>query len=219
MTRSLQRRKESPPSRGTVMDGAPPGHKEVVEEFAVLYRMAYPIAIRNAERSLGEEEAKDAVNDAALKQFQRWNDPPPHRRTLGFFLRAARDQVIDTVRRAGRQPEGALGTALPSGSAPLPDALRVPSPEGAVELLDELERARRIVGTFPPRRHEVFVLCREEGLSPAEAAVVLGISPKTVQRHLDESVDALRAAVARDERRALRVSAGLDAPNREAADA
>lgn len=51
--------------------------------------------------------------------------------------------------------------------------------------------ARRILDTIeglPDDEREVFDLVRDQGMTQGEAAIVLGVSPKTVQRRLDRGV-------------------------------
>jgi RNA polymerase sigma-70 factor (ECF subfamily) len=46
---------------------------------------------------------------------------------------------------------------------------------------------------LPPRCREVFVLLRTQALTYAEVAVILGISPKTVEVHMTRALAVLRA--------------------------
>jgi RNA polymerase sigma-70 factor (ECF subfamily) len=86
-------------------------------------------------------------------------------------------QLNDLARRLDEQPAAALadtGVAAPpdsSGSSLTPDARRM---LGAIEGLPEEER-------------EVFDLIRIQGLTYAEAAGVIGVSVKTVQRRLNRA--------------------------------
>src|SRR5437773_2564826 len=51
----------------------------------------------------------------------------------------------------------------------------------------------RAVTELPPRCREVFTLTRDQHLSYAEAADVLGISPKTVEIHMGRALSLLRS--------------------------
>ena len=60
---------------------------------------------------------------------------------------------------------------------------------------DEAARVRRAIANLPPRCREVVVLVRLNGMTHAEAAIVLGIEPKTVEVHMGRAVKLLRAAL------------------------
>jgi RNA polymerase sigma-70 factor (ECF subfamily) len=52
------------------------------------------------------------------------------------------------------------------------------------------------IGELPPRCREAFTLVREQGLSYADAATVLGIAPKTVEVHMSRALKLLRTKLA-----------------------
>ena len=59
--------------------------------------------------------------------------------------------------------------------------------------MDELEKiAERIIDQMPAKRREVFVLSRREGLKIEEIAERLGISPRTVNKHMQLALRSLR---------------------------
>ena len=57
---------------------------------------------------------------------------------------------------------------------------------------DRIERIKAEVRRLPTRCREVVVLVRYNGMRQAEAAAVLGISPKTVEIHLGRAMKILR---------------------------
>ena len=78
----------------------------------------------------------------------------------------------------------------------------MPSPASSVsELSPEGRRMLQAIGDLPADEREAFDLVRIQGLAQAEAAEVLGVSTKTVQRRLNralvlltEQLDDLRPA-------------------------
>src|SRR5262249_32948703 len=90
----------------------------------------------------------------------------------------------------------------------------VPAPESSGSALSpEGRRMLEAIDSLPEEEREVFELVRVQGLSHPEAAGVLGVSPKTVQRRLNRSLllpakelDPLRPSegAARDDRRPAR---------------
>ncbi|MCJ2129266.1 RNA polymerase sigma factor [Methylobacterium sp. E-045] len=59
-----------------------------------------------------------------------------------------------------------------------------PSPEAVVLHRSELRHLLEAVASLPPRRRQIFVLSRFEGLSHAEIALRLDIAPRTVVNQL-----------------------------------
>ena len=61
---------------------------------------------------------------------------------------------------------------------------------------ETLAAVQRAVGRLPERCRLVFTLQREQGLTYAEVAEVLGISPKTVETQMGRALRSLRTALA-----------------------
>ncbi|QGY47934.1 RNA polymerase sigma-70 factor [Maribellus comscasis] len=62
-----------------------------------------------------------------------------------------------------------------------------------VEYNDLKAKIEEIVDELPERRKEVFILSRKEGLSHKEITERLGISPKTVEFHISQSISYLKS--------------------------
>jgi RNA polymerase sigma factor (sigma-70 family) len=63
-----------------------------------------------------------------------------------------------------------------------------PSPERQVEDRDELRRLAAALDSMPGRSRQVFILRRLEGLSQREAAQKLGLSEKTLEKHMSAGI-------------------------------
>ena len=61
-----------------------------------------------------------------------------------------------------------------------------------------LEITERIIDQMPPRQKEILLYKRKDGLSVKEIAVILDISPKTVENHLTEALKKLREGLANE---------------------
>jgi len=70
------------------------------------------------------------------------------------------------------------------------------SPDADLAAADLSAAAARMVAAMPQRSREAFTLIREQQLSYAEAALVMGISPKTVEIHMTRAMAILRAGLA-----------------------
>lgn len=139
----------------------------------------------------GSEEAADLVQDAFLKTVEAGRtaniDSP-----FGFLLRVARNGVIDRLRKRGRWAKlVSEGSAESDRADPAPDA------ERAAIASERLQRALACIESMPPRRREVLLLLRLEGLTYRKVAMRLGISPKTVENHLSAAMEELSRAMAR----------------------
>jgi RNA polymerase sigma-70 factor (ECF subfamily) len=115
---------------------------------------------------------------AGLLTAMRTVRPQTVRQFFALATQHMRWQLNDLARRLNEQPAAAAleesGVAAPpssSGSGLTPNGRRM---LGAIEGLPEVER-------------EVFDLVRIQGLNYAEAAKVVGVSEKTVQRRLNRA--------------------------------
>ena len=127
--------------------------------------------------NLETDELLDGVV-AGLLTALRTTRPPTVRRFFALANQHMRWQLNDLARRLDEQPPAAAlaesGVAAPptcTASGLGPDGRRM---LGAIEGLPEDER-------------EVFELVGIQGLTHAEAATVVGVSQKTVQRRLHEA--------------------------------
>lgn len=64
--------------------------------------------------------------------------------------------------------------------------------EGELEAQDMKQYINRLINELPSRQKEVFLLSRNEHLSYKEIAERLDITPKTVERHINEALKYLR---------------------------
>jgi len=64
-----------------------------------------------------------------------------------------------------------------------------------VEYNDLKEKIEHIINELPDRQKEVYILSRKEGLTHKEIAEKLGISPKTVEYHIAQSISFLKGKI------------------------
>jgi RNA polymerase sigma-70 factor (ECF subfamily) len=131
--------------------------------------------------NLQPDEMLGAVVERLLKAM-RSARPETVRQFFALVNRHMRWELNDLARRLDEQPaaveldEGMVPAPPSSGSALTPDGRRM------LEAIDRL----------PEEEGEAFGLVRVQGLTQVEAAEVLGVSPKTVQRRLNRSLVLLR---------------------------
>jgi RNA polymerase sigma-70 factor (ECF subfamily) len=142
--------------------------------FAVLYR-GYPRLARPP-LNLQAEDMLGAVVERLLKALREAR-PQTVRQFFALASQHTRWELNDLARRLDNQPaQGALNGSVP---AP-PDSGSVLSADG--------RRMIAAIESLPQEEREAFDLVRVQGMSPPEAAEVLGVSPKTVRRRVDRGL-------------------------------
>jgi len=111
---------------------------------------------------------------------------------LQYAVRTATAIVIDHIRHARVVPIDAVENL---------DHLEVFAPDVSVEqqmvFREEIAAVAGLLARLPERTREVLILRRVEGLSQLQAADRLGISIKTVEKHMAQGVGALMALFGR----------------------
>lgn len=103
-----------------------------------------------------------------------------------YLYATLRNLLLEQARHAQIVPMERMGEI---------DALRIPSqdpgPERRVTSRQELERLKLLVADLPTQCRRVFELRKLEGLSQREAASQMGISERTVEKHLAKAIERL----------------------------
>jgi len=133
-------------------------------------------------------DPQDLVQEAFIRLWthrERWNAQGSVRALLYTLTRNA---ALDELRRMRR---GERAAQVADSPAPLP------GPSDDV-VADEFRRAAATaLAGLAPRRREVFRLARAEGLTYAEIARVLDLSPQTVANHMSLALADMRRALVR----------------------
>jgi len=136
---------------------------------------------------LDRDRAEEASQEAALKlvRFIHRYDPS---RDFGRWLRTlVRNVCRDVAAKRALEP-----TELePVGQTPRVDR--------AVDLRRAAARARAAFATLPPRQRELVELVDRQGLSAADAARALGLSPSAARGQLSLARRTLRARLLADD--------------------
>jgi RNA polymerase sigma factor (sigma-70 family) len=142
---------------------------------SLLYR-GYPRLARPP-LNVQADEMLSAVVERLLKALREAR-PATVRQFFALAGQHTRWELNDLARRLDEQPraveveDGLLPAPLGSDSALTPDGRRM------IAAIDAL----------PPDEREAFDLVRIQGLTQAEAAVMLGVAPRTVKRRLDRGL-------------------------------
>jgi RNA polymerase sigma factor (sigma-70 family) len=150
---------------------------------SLLYR-SYPRLTRPP-LNLQAEEMLSAVVERLLKALREAR-PETTRQFFALATRHMRWELNDIARRLDEQSravelhEGAVPSPASSGSALSPNVVRM----------------LVAIDAMPDDEREAFDLVRIQGMSPGEAAEVLGVSSRTVQRRVNRGFVLLADALA-----------------------
>lgn len=133
--------------------------------------------LRRHVHSLSSSDADDLIQEAYarlwLGDFTHIGNP------RSYFYTTVRNLMLEHARRARIVPMERLGEI---------ESLRIPSdepgPERLITARQELERLLVIVEGLPEQCQKAFRLQKFQGLSQREIAHEMGITEKTVEKHL-----------------------------------
>jgi RNA polymerase sigma-70 factor (ECF subfamily) len=149
----------------------------------LLYRR-YP-RLAQPPLNLQAEELLGAVAERLLKAMRQIR-PRSVREFFALANQHIRWELNDLARRLDEQP---AAVELREGLVPAPASTGSGlSPEGL--------RMLRAIGELPDEEREAFDLVRVQGMTQAEAAGVLGVATKTVQRRLNRGLRLLAEQLA-----------------------
>lgn len=146
-----------------------------------VFRAAYPRVVAVAARVLGSRDGAEDVAQEVFLAFGRSSVPAGE--ALGWLSVASAHTALNHL-RAGRR-RASREEAATGGEAVWPDAA------DTVVTLDERRRVRAALARLP-RRQAVALVLRHSGLSYAEVAAALDLSPGSVGTTVRRAESALR---------------------------
>jgi len=147
----------------------PPGRGPVRGDLEQVFRATYPRVVAVAARVLrSRSEAEDVAQEVFLT-FGR--SAVPAGEALGWLSVAAAHTALNHIRSGRRR--ASREQAVSAGDGVSPDVA------DAILTLDDRRRVREALARLP-RRQAVALVLRHSGLSYAEVAAALGLSPGSV---------------------------------------
>lgn len=152
--------------------------------------------LRRLLRSRGRtsDQADDLIQEAFVR-LQTYCQDRTVEKPEAFLVRTAINLMVDEGRKAASDPgvEGSVERLAIADPYPIPE-----------ELLIEREQVRQLtrgLEALSPRVREVFLLNRIDGYSYPQIARSLGLSPRTVEKHVAKASLFLIAWMAKDSSR------------------
>ena len=172
------------PEGGSLPEGPedPPVFDEAA--FAALFHTTYPALLRYAQRLAGgHEHARDAVQEAFLRLWQKRSAIDPARSVRALLYLTVRNLILNQERNTTRQQK-----LLEQMDDPTP----LPTPDHTTQARLMGHRLRLWIAELPLRQREAFELSRFDGLRYEEIAGVMGVSIRTVENHIRQALRHLR---------------------------
>ncbi|WP_178797687.1 RNA polymerase sigma-70 factor [Bacteroidaceae bacterium] len=153
--------------------------------FTILYKM-YLAKVYNFSRLYlsSATEVEEVVQEVFVKLWEVRSFLREDDSFKGFLFIITRNLIFNQFRRSFN--ENAYKLTVLSSTMTHYDI------EEELSAADLQEFIQKIVLELPPRQQEVFNMSRKEHLSYKEIAIRLNISPKTVERHINEAMKFLR---------------------------
>jgi RNA polymerase sigma-70 factor (ECF subfamily) len=168
-----------------------PDHGKVSRDFPALYRRTLQPLRRYLLRLLGNRpDAQDVAHDAYARVFRAMEEEKA-RQPEGLLFTTARRLAINELRKRDRATVRSVDAEILA----LTPADH-PSVEDRVMAQQEWAATEAAITRLPIGCRTVLLLCKFEGLTHAEVASQLGISPKTVEKQHARALRLLRVSLA-----------------------
>lgn len=156
------------------------------EAFAVLYRKyKVPLAYRILQLIKDEVFAEELLQELFVAVWEQRAQLDSSRSFKAYLYRIATNKTFNFMRRASKNREILLKIRLSSTE------LYQHIEERLYEKENE-ELLTKIIDQLPPQRRKIFSACKIDGKSYKEVAEEFGISPHTVNDHIQKSLLFLR---------------------------
>lgn len=163
------------------------GDRRAFDQIVTRYA---PVALRIAGRMAADRQsAEDIAQEAMVRVWRRAGEFDARRARFSTWLYRI---VVNLCIDSSRTPQPA---SLPEGLDPVDPAA---SAAEAMEVDQQRAALMRAIDELPSRQRAALVLVYDEGLSGAEAARVLGVSAKAVERLLARARARLRELLVPD---------------------
>ena len=165
------------------------------DAYRELFEEAHVILIRYCWRYTRDEDtSRDIVQDVFVKIWEKRKTLDPNRSLLALLYTMVRNRALN-VARDSHYSDGVDADQIVFDDIPTPDE----------EVHHDMLKSQvyEWIKSLPPRRRQAFKLSRFEGLTHAEIASIMNLTPRTVNTHVMLALRDLRAklhALQKDQR-------------------
>ncbi len=136
-----------------------------------------------------QEQAEDIVSEVLIKLLKKNKNFFEVEKFEGYLFMAVKNQSFSFLRKQKIQ------YSHKSIDFDKDYLLNEPDPEKSLEFDELTQLITKTINGLPPRRQMIFKLVKEENQKIKDVAVILDISPKTVENHLSLAVKELRKTI------------------------
>lgn len=160
------------------------------EAFREMFHAYYPRLCRFAAEYVDSPDwARDLVQDVFLKIWERRSDWAVRRSLKAYLYRAVRNRALNQVRKNDTRHEFEDDLEYTSEGS---DQRTAAEAVHADRLSEEVDEA---ISELPARRRMAFLLHRRHGFTYKEVALIMDITPKTVENQIGRALKTLREQV------------------------
>ena len=165
--------------------------RDDLKSYEVLFHRYYDLFLTFTKRVVREHvAAEDIVQEVFMQLWLGRDRLDEHRSLYNLLFTMTKHRIYDHFRR--RYNLEALRRPLSEFDAVSDEA---ESPESGLEAEQLRQTIARTVAAMPPQRRTIFALSRQENLSRQEIARRLGVSVRTVDKHLELALREIRLRV------------------------
>ena len=168
------------------------GHDDALDDL--MSRHATPIFHFLFRMLNNEDDANDLAQETFVRVFRAKDSYRPEQRFGTWLYTIAANLARNHIRWRTRHPNVSLDAESPQTGRTLSDTLisENPTPKEQSLAADRVAAVRAAVEELPPEMREAIVLCEWEERSVADAATILGATPKAVESRLYRARQILR---------------------------
>ncbi|MCF8359491.1 MAG: RNA polymerase sigma-70 factor [Prolixibacteraceae bacterium] len=155
------------------------------QSFEKLFRFYYaPLCHFSRKYIADPDECEEIVQGFFLKIWEKRSDLDITVSVKNYLFSSVRNRCLNYIKHQ-KIRQGYKTDVLSKNNSQL-------NPDNYILEVDLHNKIREGIDSLPPRRREIFILSREEGLKYREIAEKLGISIKTVETQMGQALKDLR---------------------------